>query len=240
VAEKRQQKVKNGWNQAGGKEVGHVEGCACVILVLCFAGDSSKIIGFIDEHGGVRRRWLSQCQLTVQTCSGWSCHNKWFQTEFEPNQTDINGLYWFWFWFWNFQLKPNSLVSGLGKYGPNQTKPNFPNTNIAPLGLHGMVMCWHWQEWYVIKFFFLSQLKVLFCLGSPYHCHTLLSKYNTLHNNGSPHNTWSNNNSLCDTWCDNDMAQLIWTHGTMYGTRMRDNTTRDGTRDGMRTTSYTA
>jgi len=54
VAEKGQQKVENGWNWAGGKEVGHVEGCACVILVLCFAGNSSKIRGFIDECSGSR------------------------------------------------------------------------------------------------------------------------------------------------------------------------------------------
>ena len=54
VAKKGQQKVGNGWNRAGDKEVGHVRDCACIILVLCFAGDSSKIRGFIDECSGSR------------------------------------------------------------------------------------------------------------------------------------------------------------------------------------------
>src|SRR5712675_1128560 len=66
--------------------------------------------------------------LVVQTCPGQSCHAKWSQTEFEPNQTNTNSFNWFWFWFQKFWLKPNSSVSGLGKNGLNQTKPNFPNT----------------------------------------------------------------------------------------------------------------
>ena len=49
VAKKGQQKVGNGWNQAQEKEAGWVKDCACVILVLCFAGDSSKMKGFIDD-----------------------------------------------------------------------------------------------------------------------------------------------------------------------------------------------
>src|SRR5712671_2519775 len=71
---------------------------------------------------------VSWCQLTVQTYSGQSSHEKPSQTEFELNQTDTNGFNRFWFWFQKFWLKPNSLVSGLGKNGLNQTKPNFPNT----------------------------------------------------------------------------------------------------------------
>ena len=54
VAKKGQQKVRNGWNWAGDKEAGHVRNCACVILVLHFAGNSSKIRGFIDECSGSR------------------------------------------------------------------------------------------------------------------------------------------------------------------------------------------
>jgi len=73
---------------------------------------------------------VSRCQLTAQTYSGWSSHEKPSQTKFEPNQTNTNGFNWFWFWFQKFWLKPNSSVSGLGKNGLNQTKPNFPNTTI--------------------------------------------------------------------------------------------------------------
>jgi len=54
VAKKGQQKVGNGWNRAQEKEAGWVKDCACVILVLCFAGNSSKIRGFIDECSGSR------------------------------------------------------------------------------------------------------------------------------------------------------------------------------------------
>ena len=71
---------------------------------------------------------VSQCQLVAQTCPGQSCHVKQSQTEFEPNQTNTNGFNRFWFQFQKFWLKPNSLVSSLGKNGLNQTKPNFPNT----------------------------------------------------------------------------------------------------------------
>src|SRR5712671_6273725 len=65
----------------------------------------------------------------AQTCPGWSCHVKWSQTEFEPNQTNTNGFNQFRFRFQKFWLKPNSSVSGLRKNGLNQTKPNFPNTS---------------------------------------------------------------------------------------------------------------
>jgi len=71
---------------------------------------------------------VSQCQLAVQTYSGRSSCEKPSQTEFELNQTNTNGFNWFRFQFQKFWLKPNSLVSGLGKNGLNQTKPNFPNT----------------------------------------------------------------------------------------------------------------
>jgi len=55
---------------------------------------------------------------------------KWSQTKFELNQTDTNSFNRFQFWFQKFWLKPNSLVSSLGKNGLNQTKPNFPNTSM--------------------------------------------------------------------------------------------------------------
>jgi len=71
---------------------------------------------------------VSWCQLTVQTYSGWSSCEKPSQTEFEPNQTNTNGFNRF--WFQKFWLKPNSLVSGLGKNGLIQTRPNFSNTSI--------------------------------------------------------------------------------------------------------------
>ena len=67
--------------------------------------------------------------LVAQTCSGQSSHEKPSQTEFEPNQTDVNGFNWFQFQFQKFQLKLNSSVSSLGKNGSNWTKPNFPSTS---------------------------------------------------------------------------------------------------------------
>src|SRR5712675_1100970 len=74
---------------------------------------------------------VSRCQLTVQTYSGQSSHEKPSQTKFELNQTNTNGFNWFQFQFQKFWLKLNSLVSGLGKNGLNQTKPNFPNTSVS-------------------------------------------------------------------------------------------------------------
>jgi len=70
-------------------------------------------------------QWLSQHQANL----GWCCHMKLSQTEFKLNQTNVNGFNQFQFQFQKFWLKPNSLVSGLGKNGSNQTKPNFPNTS---------------------------------------------------------------------------------------------------------------
>jgi len=69
---------------------------------------------------------VSSCQAN----SGQHCCVKQSQTEFEPNQTDVNGFNWFRFQFQKFQLKLNSSVSSLGKNGSNQTKPNFPSTTL--------------------------------------------------------------------------------------------------------------
>src|SRR5882757_9625452 len=83
---------------------------------------------------------VSWCQLAVQTYLGWSSCEKPSQTEFEPNQTDTIGFNRFWFWFQKFWLKLNSLVSGLGKNGLNQTKPNFPNTSAGTTMTHHATM----------------------------------------------------------------------------------------------------
>ena len=91
-----QQKVGNGWNRAQEKEAGWVKDCACVVLVLCFAGDSSKMKGFIDdavEAGG--SGWKPYGYFAVQTYSGWSSCEKPSQTKFELNQTNTNSFNWF-------------------------------------------------------------------------------------------------------------------------------------------------
>jgi len=67
VAKKGQQKVRNGWNWAGDKEAGHVRNCACVILVLRFAGNSSKIrvllMNAVETGTVAEAIWLASVNL---------------------------------------------------------------------------------------------------------------------------------------------------------------------------------
>jgi len=48
-------KVENGWNQAGGKEAGHVEGCACCNFGSMFCRRFFQNKGFLLMNAGGSR-----------------------------------------------------------------------------------------------------------------------------------------------------------------------------------------
>ncbi|KAH9953717.1 hypothetical protein BC827DRAFT_1280646, partial [Russula dissimulans] len=112
-------------------EVGHVKDCAYVVFVLCFADDSSQKTCFISKCSRGRMQWLIPVVF-----AGVSSGSSWFGLDMPVwagyavgnglklslNQTKLM--------FGKFCQKPSGLVSSLGNFALNQTKPNFPNTNF--------------------------------------------------------------------------------------------------------------